>query len=77
MNYGDNNTCASCNNRTDYADMGNLTTYECDNYCSCRNSYARSNKDIMEYNFYVLNKPLMQSVSDAYKPKENVCKKGK
>lgn len=50
--------CSSCLKLQSYSSLQNTTDYSCDNYCSCRFTNERSDKDTMYYNFYVLGKPM-------------------
>lgn len=41
-----------------YSNVKHLDDYSCNQKCSCRDTNERSNRDIMDYNYYVLGKPM-------------------
>lgn len=49
-----------------YAPLAATTTYDCNNQCSCRFDDGRSTRDMMDYNFFVLGKPMELSPYQAY-----------
>lgn len=42
----------------DYSTLEETTHYSCDQYCICRHTSNRSDKDKMYYDWFVLNKPI-------------------
>lgn len=56
--YSDLGSCASCATKADYTPLQDTTHYDCDQYCLCRNTSERSDKDKMYYNFFVMGKPM-------------------
>lgn len=69
--YGDQ-TCSSCLKLQSYSDLKNTVDYSCDNYCSCRFTNERSDKDKLYFDFFVLGKP-MNLKPENYK--KNICNK--
>jgi len=41
-----------------YSPLDKTDTYVCDQKCLCRDTYERSTKDKMDYDYFVLNKPV-------------------
>lgn len=69
FHYNDQSGCSSCATRNDYSDLGNTTNYSCDQKCSCRGSFERSTRDKMNYDWYVLNKPMdLQPLNSGIRP---------
>ena len=57
--YNDKAGCSDCSSQsTSYTDLSKTSDYSCDQECICRFSNERSNKDKMDYNYYVLGKPM-------------------
>lgn len=57
--YGDQRGgCQNCFQMGRYVDLQNLTNYSCDQYCICRHTSERSTRDQMNYDYYVLGKPM-------------------
>jgi hypothetical protein len=45
-------------NQYRYSDLKHVDDYSCNHECTCRDSSERSDRDKMNYNFYVLGKPM-------------------
>lgn len=58
FHYNDQSGCPSCATRNDYSSLANTTNYSCDQKCSCRFSNERSTRDKLNYDWYVLGKPM-------------------
>ena len=58
FHYNDQTICHSCATQADYYPLKDTTHYDCDQYCICRNTSERSDKDIMYYNYFVMGKPM-------------------
>jgi hypothetical protein len=56
--YDDRRGCQNCFQFSRYVDLANLTNYSCDQPCLCRNTSERSTRDQMNYDYYVLGKPM-------------------
>lgn len=70
--YSDQSPCTTCATNTPYTytKLKNLTNYECDQQCLCRNTSERSTKDRMDYDVYVLNQNIqlpLQKVSNGWR----------
>ena len=50
--------CSNCQTKSSYYDLDQTTFYDCDHPCTCRDTSERSNKDQMDYNYYVLGLPM-------------------
>jgi hypothetical protein len=71
--YNDQGSCTSCLNKSDYSDLNNLASYSCNQKCICRGTGERSTKDKMDYQFYVLNKPVMLGQLNSENPNKKNC----
>jgi len=58
MNFTDSSRCSSCSNTRDYSALQDTSNYTCDQKCICRFENQRSTKDQMDYQIFVLGKPL-------------------
>lgn len=58
FHYNDQSGCPGCATRNDYSSLANTTNYSCDQKCSCRFSNERSTRDKLNYDWYVLGKPM-------------------
>ena len=54
------------NQRAAYAPLVATTTYDCNNQCSCRFDDGRSDRDMMDYNFFVMGQPMKLNPYQAY-----------
>lgn len=54
--YGDQSGRDS--QRGKYLPLDQTTKYDCNQPCICRFTSERSNRDVMDYDYYVLNKPI-------------------
>ena len=50
--------CTTCLEQSSYSSLQNTTNYDCDQYCICRGTDERSDKDKMYYNWFVKGDPM-------------------
>lgn len=66
--HEDKKGCTNCLQTGQYKNLSNLTNYSCDQTCSCRFTNERSTRDMMNFNYYVLGKPM--NLQPQIQPKE-------
>jgi hypothetical protein len=50
--------CTTCIDKSSYSSLEDTTKYSCDQYCLCRHTDERSDKDKMYYDWFVKGEPM-------------------